>query len=113
VISPPGSSILRGISRFTVFELAAQCGLQTKEANFQPYDVLMADEAFLSVTSRCILPVVRINGVAIGSGSPGPVVERLLAAWSELVGMDIVGQALAHLPADQRPARPSLAATVS
>jgi branched-chain amino acid aminotransferase len=97
LISPPGQSILRGISRDVVFEIAEQLGIDAQEKALQVYDVLAADEAFLSVTSRSVLPVTKINGGEIGSGSPGPIVGRLQEAWSELVGVDIVAQALAHI----------------
>jgi branched-subunit amino acid aminotransferase/4-amino-4-deoxychorismate lyase len=53
-----------------------------------------ADEAFLSTTPYCLCPVTRINGVTIGNGHPGAVFERLLAAWSNLVGLDIRRQIL-------------------
>jgi branched-chain amino acid aminotransferase len=97
LISPPGESILRGISRDVVFEIAAQMGIPAEEREFQVYDIISADEAFLSVTSRSILPVTRINGAEIGDGAPGPTVARLQMAWSHLVGVDIVAQALAHI----------------
>ena len=51
-----------------------------------------ADEAFTSSTPYCLLPVTKINCVAIGDGRPGPVWRRLLTAWSELVGLNIERQ---------------------
>lgn len=98
ILTPEAGSILRGVSRQTVFELAASLGIPCAEARLQPYDLLTADEAFLTNTSISVLPVVRVNGTPIGTGKPGPVVGRLLQAWSALVGVDIVAQALAHLP---------------
>jgi hypothetical protein len=47
----------------------------------------------LTSTSTCILPVTRINGRPIGTGRPGKVFSALLAAWSEMVGLDIAAQA--------------------
>jgi hypothetical protein len=38
------------------------------------------------------MPATKINGISIGDGSPGPIFRRLLAAWSELVGLDIEQQ---------------------
>ena len=67
------------------------------EADFQVFDIMTADEAFLTVTSRCVLPVTKVNGALVGSGKPGPIVRRLQEGWSELVGMDFVAQALAHV----------------
>jgi branched-chain amino acid aminotransferase len=47
----------------------------------------------LTASTYCLLPVVKVNGRALGDGTPGPIVGRLLQAWSELVGVDIVDQA--------------------
>jgi hypothetical protein len=38
-----------------------------------------------------------VNGKTLGPGAPGPITQRLIKGWSELVGIDIVGQALGHL----------------
>jgi branched-chain amino acid aminotransferase len=99
IVTPPDRAILLGITRQVVFELAEHLGIPVQRADFQLYDVLNADEAFLTTTSRTILPVTRANGGPIGNGQPGPVVERLQRAWAERFGFDFVAQALAHLPA--------------
>lgn len=49
--------------------------------------------AFFASTSPCVLPVSRVDRRTIGDGTPGPIARRLLAAWSETVGLDIVAQA--------------------
>jgi branched-chain amino acid aminotransferase len=97
VVSPPGRSILRGITRDALLEVARSLDIPVEEKDFQTYDVMVADEAFLTVTSRCVLPITRVNGLPIGDGKPGPVVGRLQNGWSEMFGIDFVGQALAHL----------------
>ena len=51
------------------------------------------EEAMLTASTYCLLPVVKVNGLALGEGRPGPVVGKLLEAWSQLVGVDIVEQA--------------------
>jgi branched-chain amino acid aminotransferase len=62
------------------------------------HDVYTAQEAFLTSTSFCILPATSVNDVPFGDGAvPGPVTETLQKAWFELVGVDFVGQARAHL----------------
>jgi branched-chain amino acid aminotransferase len=86
-------SILQGISRMTIFELAEQLGIEAVEENLQPYDVYTADEAFLSSTPYCLLPICRADNRQVGDGTPGPITKQLLAAWSEKVGLDIVDQA--------------------
>ena len=84
--------ILQGVSRMTVMDLAEQLGIRVSEEALQPYDVITADEAFLSSTPFCVLPVGRVDNRDIGSGAPGPITKQLLAAWGEMVGLDIVDQ---------------------
>jgi branched-chain amino acid aminotransferase len=87
------SAILQGVSRDTVFELAAQLGIPIAEEPLQPYDVYTAEEAFLCSTPFCLLPVREVDKRSMGAEAPGPITSQLLAAWSEMVGLDIVDQA--------------------
>ena len=84
--------ILQGVSRMTVMGLAEQLGIRVSEEALQPYDVITADEAFLSSTPFCVLPVGRVDNRDIGDGAPGPITKQLLAAWGEMVGLDIADQ---------------------
>ena len=95
--TPYTASALAGISRATVLELAATLGIPTRECNIQPYDVYTADEAFFTSTPYCIMPATRFNGLPVGDGHVGPITKRILGAWSELVGVDIVRQGLNQL----------------
>lgn len=107
VITPREQYVLGGISRETVLDLAGDLGIEAKEADIDLFDVYTAEEAFVTSTSFCICPVSSINGAAIGDGAiPGPVTDRLLSAYSELVGTNIVAQYLAHL-------RPAVGVSVS
>ncbi len=90
--SPTTRNTLPGISRQTVIEIAARVGIPFIERDIQVHSVMNATEAFLTSTPYCLLPVVRINGVAIGNGKPGPMYHRLLQEWSALVGIDIASQ---------------------
>ena len=95
VIRTPGDrSILQGVSRGMVFDLAHQLDIPLVEEDLQPYDMYTADEAFFSGTSPCVLPVTKVDMRDVGEGRPGPIVQQLLSAWSESVGMDIVDQAI-------------------
>ena len=87
-------AILQGVSRGMVFDLAEQLDIPVVEEDLQPYDLYTADEAFISTTSPCVLPITQVDKRQIGDGKPGPIVRQLLAAWSEAVGIDIVDQAL-------------------
>ena len=65
VISPEGRNMLRGISRdYVMNELCKQLKIKVIEKNIEPYDVYDADEAFISGTPFCILPV-SLNNVKI------------------------------------------------
>jgi branched-chain amino acid aminotransferase len=91
--SPPSTKILHGISLAVVVALARQAGIPCTERDLTPDDVASADEVFLTSTPLCMLPVTRLNGRPIGSGRPGAMFYRILAAWNAMTGIDIVAQA--------------------
>ena len=92
IVTPEPRNILRGISREYVFELARRLDVECLERDIEIYDVVNAREAFMTGTPFCMLPVTGINGQPIGDGRPGTMTRRLLEAWSERVGVDIVAQ---------------------
>jgi branched-chain amino acid aminotransferase len=92
IYTPEGRNILRGISRDYIFKLAKQIGLKCYEKNIEPYDIVTADEAFMTGTPFCILPVMRFNGQNVGDGKFGEITKLLLDTWSDNVGVDIVEQ---------------------
>ncbi len=96
--TPDDRSILQGVSRGMVFDLARQLEIPVVEEDLQPYDLYTADEAFFASTTWCMVPVTYVDRRPIGDGKPGPVTNQLLAAWSEAVGMDIVDQAMRFGP---------------
>lgn len=91
---PDRSNVLPGVSMHTVLELAESLNIPVDEGDYSPYDVYTADEAFISSTRYCLLPVATINGYSLGRDLPGPLTARLLNAWKDLVGVDFVKQAL-------------------
>jgi len=93
VITPEGRNILRGISRdYVMDELCPQLGIPIVEKNFDPYDVYTADEAFMTGTPFCMLPVTSLNGNHIGTGKVGDVFKKILDRWSNNMNMDIAKQ---------------------
>lgn len=88
-ILTPEHGVLHGISRSVVAELATSLGLTLAYTRMGPDELSQSKEAFLTSTPHCLLPITRFNGQPIGAGQPGPVFERLITAWSELVGVDI------------------------
>jgi len=81
---PLSAGALYGITRQTVIDLAAEEGLATSEPNLTRYDLFNADECFLTGTGAEIIPVVKIDGRAIGTGRPGPVTRRLVEKYHAL-----------------------------
>ena len=93
VITPEGRNILRGISReYVMEELCPQLGIPVVEKNIEIYDVLTADEAFMTGTPFCMLPVTSLNGNTIGSGCVGEIFGRLINCWGINTGIDIISQ---------------------
>lgn len=95
LITPPGKNILRGVSRdYVITVLAEQLNIEVQEKNIDIYDVYTADEAFMTGTPFCMLPVTSINSVPIGNGHVGFIFDKLLSTWSKNVGLDIKEQIL-------------------
>ncbi len=93
VITPEGRNILRGISRDYVMNvLCSELGLEVVEKNIEVFDVYGADEAFMTGTPFCMLPVTSINNLQIANGKVGPIFKRLLSQWSSNCGLDISKQ---------------------
>jgi branched-chain amino acid aminotransferase len=75
------AGLLAGITREFVEEVAVESGIPMADAVLHDADLLGADEAFLTSTSKEIVPIVRVDAQAIGTGRPGPVTLRLLDAY--------------------------------
>ena len=110
LLTPNIRSILGGVTRETTIELATELGLAVEEKQLQPYDLYTADEAFVTSTSYCVLPVGTLNGSAIGQQVPGPLTQRLTEAWNRLAGMDVAAQfkQYAHVAPEQAPIPPAV-----
>ncbi len=82
VLTPPlAAGLLPGVTRAFVIDLSRELGLDTREATLRPDDLRSAQEAFITGTTREVTPVVAVDAVTIGSGTPGPITTRLLAAF--------------------------------
>lgn len=79
----PAEGILQGITRETVFEIAAEQGLPARQTALTPYDLYAADEAFLCTTAGGIIPIVAADGRTIGAGRPGPITARITERYWE------------------------------
>jgi len=82
--SPDDSDILRGITRNIVITLAQGLDIPLKKKNFTRQDLKNADEAFLTSSTREVMPIASVNGDVLKS-SPGPVTRRLQQAYYDYV----------------------------
>lgn len=82
VLTPPlEAGLLAGITREFIFEIGRDLGIVVREAVLKDADLLGADEAFLTSTTREALAIVRVDGQTIGAGVGGPVTRRLLDGY--------------------------------
>ncbi|WP_295044963.1 D-amino-acid transaminase [uncultured Paracoccus sp.] len=75
--------ILHGITRAAVLRFAAEAQMTVEERNFTVKEAQAADEAFVTSASAFVMPVVEIDGAAIGTGQVGPVARRLREIYLE------------------------------
>jgi len=87
LMTPPSDAgILEGITRNAVMRLAREAGMDVREPTMTRHDIYTADECFLTGTAAEIVPVVSLDGRAIGTGEPGPVTQDLLLRFRKLTG---------------------------
>lgn len=72
-----GCEILSGITRTAVLRFAREAQMEVEERPFTITEAQEADEAFVTSATTFVMPVVQIDGVAVGTGTPGSVVARL------------------------------------
>jgi branched-chain amino acid aminotransferase len=81
-LTPPlESGLLPGITREFILELGRDAGIEVREQVLRDDDLFKADEAFLTSTTREVLPIVSVDDRAIGDGMPGPISRKLLEAF--------------------------------
>ena len=97
VLTPHERFVLAGLSRQTAIEIARERSIPLREADIDLYDAYTADEAFITSTSWCLVPVKAINGKALAAGAWGPVTRRLSEGYkARLGGFDYVAQYTRH-----------------
>jgi branched-chain amino acid aminotransferase len=75
------AGLLEGVTRAFLFEVGREAGVEVRDETLYPTDLANADEAFITSTTRELSPVVRIDDRVVGSGRPGPITLKLLAAY--------------------------------
>ncbi len=83
--TPPLTSILEGITRDTIMQLASERGMRVVEERFTRDELYIADEAFFSGTAAEITPIRDVDNRTIGTGKPGPITKDLQAAFFDIV----------------------------
>ena len=85
-INTPTSAagILHGVTRARVMKLAEELGYDLNERDITPYELLTSDEVFLTGTLAELVPVVKVNGVPIGEGRPGPITKEVIRAFQRI-----------------------------
>jgi branched-chain amino acid aminotransferase len=84
VTTPPvEAGILLGVTRGMVMAIAADLGLEVREANLTRHDLFAADEIFLTGTGAEIVPVNQYDGHEVSGGKPGPCTRKLMQAYRE------------------------------
>ncbi|MEY2992659.1 MAG: hypothetical protein RI946_2053 [Pseudomonadota bacterium] len=71
------NDILHGITRAAVLRFAREAQMDVEERNFTIAEAQDADEAFITSASTFVMPVVEVDGVAVGTGAVGPMATRL------------------------------------
>jgi len=82
--TPTTVSCPEGITRGAVLDLAASAGIACRTGDYTLPELYTAEEAFVTGTMGGLVPVVRVDGRAIGDGTPGPVTKRLLALFADV-----------------------------
>lgn len=85
VLTPPTENILAGVTRTIILKLCEKLVIKAGESVFGPWEVLSADEVFLTGTGAEVAPIVQVDGKQIANGRPGPITKRLLEAFREEV----------------------------
>lgn len=86
LFTPPHSAgVLPGITRDSIIEVGRGLGLRVKERNISRSELLLADEAFFTGTAAEVTPISEIDGNIIGSGSRGPITEKIQNKFFDIV----------------------------
>jgi branched-chain amino acid aminotransferase len=81
---PVNAGILEGVTRRVAIELAEKNGLIVVERDLTRYDIITADECFLTGTAAEVIPAVELDRRPIGTGQPGPVTLKLIEDFRRL-----------------------------
>ena len=88
-LTPPlEAGLLPGITREFLFDIGKDVGVEVREQVMRDEDLFSADEAFLTSTTREVVPIVTVNDRTIGRGVPGPITRKLLEGFRRRADAD-------------------------
>lgn len=86
LITPPlGASILPGITRDSVLQIARELGIEVLETSIQRSALYLADELFFTGTAAEITPIRSVDRITVGSGKCGPITKRLQEEFFKII----------------------------
>jgi branched-chain amino acid aminotransferase len=84
LLTPPGTDgALEGITRATVLELAEPLGIPAREQTLGRFDLLAAEEVFVTGSAAGLVPIRSLDGRPIGNAGPGPIYAKISEAFLE------------------------------
>lgn len=83
--TPPLGTILHGITRDTIMELARNMGIPVKQKSFKPKDIFKADEAFFTGTAAEVTPILSVDDHVFSKGKIGPITKQIKHAFLDVV----------------------------
>jgi branched-chain amino acid aminotransferase len=85
LISPPADNTLESITQATIIDLAHDMGIEVVRRRITREEIYIAEEAFLTGTAAEVTPIREVDARIIGSGSRGPITEKLQSAYFDVV----------------------------
>jgi len=86
---PANDSILGGITRIGILQVARENNIEIIEQPFNKAEMMEAKEAFITSTTKHIMPIVKIDGKDIGDGTVGDVTQNLMKLYREYINKQI------------------------
>ena len=92
LITPPLPSVLEGITRKSIIEMARKARIEVRETNFTRDEVYIAEEAFFTGTAAEVTPIKEVDKRMVGNGKPGPITKKLQSQFFKIVK----GETISH-----------------
>jgi len=91
LLTPPLPSILEGITRKSIIQMAQKEKIKVQEVNLTRDEVYIADEAFFTGTAAEVTPIREVDERTVGTGKPGPITKKLQTLFFKIVKGEVRG----------------------